>query len=51
MEECGREIIPGLLFANETSLFASDEPVNKKSLDVLVRWCILDSNAFPSLNP
>ena len=31
--------IPGLLFADDTSLFASDGPGIKRSLDVLVRWC------------
>ena len=35
--ECGGEIIPGLLFADDTSLFASDTLGIKKSLDVLVQ--------------
>ena len=37
--ECGGDVIPGLLFADDTSLFASDGPGIRKSLDVLVRWC------------
>ena len=37
--ECGVGVIPGLLFADDTSLFTSDGPGVKKSLDVLVRWC------------
>ena len=37
--ECGGGVIPGLLFADGTSLFASDGPGIKKSLDVLVKWC------------
>ena len=37
--ECGGAVIPGLLFADDTSLFASDGPGIKNSLDVLVRWC------------
>ena len=36
--ECGGDIIPGHLFANDTSLFASDGPGIKKGLDVLVRY-------------
>ena len=37
--ECGGETIPGLLFADDTSLVASDALGLKKSLDVLVEWC------------
>ena len=37
--ECGGDILPGLLFADDTALFASDGPGIEKSLDVLVRWC------------
>ena len=37
--KCGVDVIPGLLFTDDTSLFASDGPGIKKSLDVLVRWC------------
>ena len=37
--ECGGEVIPGLLLVDKTSLFASDEPHIKYSLDVLFRWC------------
>ena len=36
--ECDEDIIPGLLFADDTSLFASDGPGIRKSLDVLVRY-------------
>ena len=37
--ECAGEIIPGLLFADDTVLLAPDESGIKKSLDVLVKWC------------
>ena len=37
--ECAGEIIPGLLFADDTALLAPDESGIKKSLDVLVEWC------------
>ena len=37
--ECDGAVIPGLLFADDTSLFASDGPGIKNGLDVLVRWC------------
>ena len=37
--ECGGETIPGLLFADDTCLVASDALGLKKSLDVLVEWC------------
>ena len=37
--ECGGEIVPGLLFADDTCLMASDAAGLKKSLDVLVKWC------------
>ena len=33
------ETIPGLLFADDTCLMASDAAGLKKSLDVLVEWC------------
>ena len=38
-EECGGETVPGLLFADDTCLVASDACGIKKSLDVLVEWC------------
>ena len=37
--ECGGKAIPGLLFADDTCLVASDALGLKKSLDVLVEWC------------
>ena len=37
--QCGDEMVPGLLFADDTSLVASDKEGLKKSLDVLVKWC------------
>ena len=37
--ECGGAVILGLLFADDTALFASDGPGIKNSLDVSVRWC------------
>ena len=37
--ECAGEIIPGLLFADDTALLAPDESGIKKSLEVLVEWC------------
>ena len=37
--ECGSNIIPGLLFADDTSLLASDEVGLRKNLDTLVQWC------------
>ena len=37
--ECGGDTIPGLLFADDTTLLASDREGLKKSLDVLVQWC------------
>ena len=37
--ECGGETVPGLLFADDTCLVASDACGIKKSLDVLVEWC------------
>ena len=37
--ECGGETIPGLLFADDTCLMASDAAGLIKSLDVLVGWC------------
>ena len=36
--ECGSETIPGLLFADDTCLVASEALGLKKSLDVLVEW-------------
>ena len=36
--ECGGETIPGLLFADDTCLVASDVAGLRKSLDVLVEW-------------
>ena len=38
--ECAGEIQTGLLFADDTALLAPDESGIKKSLDVLVEWCI-----------
>ena len=37
--ECAGEVIPGLLFADDTTLLAPDESGIKRSLDVLVEWC------------
>ena len=37
--ECGDEIVPGLLFADNTCLVASDAPDLMRSMDVLVEWC------------
>ena len=37
--ECGGETLPGLLFADDTCLVASEALGLKKSLDVLVEWC------------
>ena len=37
--ECGDEIVPGLLFADDTCLIASDGPGIERSLEVLVEWC------------
>ena len=37
--ECGGETVPGLLFADDACLVASDACGIKKSLDVLVEWC------------
>ena len=37
--ECGDEIVPGLLLANDTCLVASDAPELMRSMDVLVKWC------------
>ena len=37
--ECGGDTIPGLLFADDTTLLASDEEGLRESLDVLVQWC------------
>ena len=37
--QCGGDMIPGLLFADDTSLVASDKEGLEKSLDVLVKWC------------
>ena len=36
---CGSDMVPGLLFADDTSLIASDREGLKRSLDVLVKWC------------
>ena len=36
---CGSDMVPGLLFAVDTSLIASDREGLKRSLDVLVKWC------------
>ena len=44
-EKCGvvcstsDEVVPGLLFADDTCLLASDESGLRKSLDVLIEWC------------
>ena len=37
--QCGGDMVPGLLFADDTSLVASDREGLTKSLDVLVKWC------------
>ena len=37
--QCGGDMVPGLLFAGDTSLVASDKEGLEKSLDVLVKWC------------
>ena len=37
--QCAGEIIPGLLFADDTVLLALDESEIKKSLEVPVEWC------------
>ena len=37
--QCGGEMVPGLLFTDDTSLVAPDKEGSKKSLDVLVKWC------------
>ena len=34
--QCGGDMVPGLLFANDMSLVASAQV---KSLDILVKWC------------
>ena len=36
---CGSDMVPGLLFADDTCLIASDREGLKWSLDVLVKWC------------
>ena len=37
--QCGGDMVPGLLFANDTPLVASDKEGLEKSFDVLVKWC------------
>ena len=37
--ECGDEIVPGLLLADDTCLVASNAPDLMRSMDVLVEWC------------
>ena len=37
--KCGDEIVPGLLFADDTCLVASDVSGITRSLEVLVAWC------------
>ena len=37
--QCGGDMVPGLLFADNTSLVAYNKEGLKKSLDVLVKWC------------
>ena len=39
--QCGGDMVPGLLFADDTSLqlVASDKEGLEKNLDVLVKWC------------
>ena len=32
-------MVPGLLFANDTPLVASDKEGLEKSFDVVVKWC------------
>ena len=36
---CGSDMVLGLLFADDTSLIASDREGLKRSLDVLIKWC------------
>ena len=36
---CGGDMVPGLLFADDTSLITSDKEGLWKSLEVLVTWC------------
>ena len=38
------EVVPGLLFADDTCLLASDESGLRKSLDVLIEWCRVGSS-------
>ena len=37
--QCGGDMVPGLLFADDTSLVATDKEGLEKSLDVLAKWC------------
>ena len=37
--QCGGDMVPGLLFPDDTSLVAYDKEGLKKSLDVSVKWC------------
>lgn len=37
--QCGEHLVSGLLFANDTTLVASDKARLKKSLDILMKWC------------
>ena len=36
---CGSDMVLGFLFADDTSLIASDREGLKRSLDPLVKWC------------
>ena len=37
--QCGGDMVPGLLFADDTPLDASDKEGLERSLEVLVKWC------------
>ena len=37
--QCGGDMVPSLLFADDMSLVASDKERLEKSFDVLVKWC------------
>ena len=37
--QCGNDIIPGLLFADDTALLAPDEEGLIRSLNCMVQWC------------
>ena len=37
--QCGDHLVPGLLFADDTTFVASYKARLKKSLDILIMWC------------